>query len=301
MLISSLVDHIIHIVVASTAVTSVALSLQPENDTLNSWLWMTLATYSLLLLYHIFMSVAHINFFRVPVYRLNAALPQDSTSVETTVGKTLRNALGMVGLITSMVALALSSDVTAWYIILIVVAVLKRFGDTFLDFETIQQTLEPECMEYKGYNDILYTVLIHGVLAASLAIHVIKKIDGNDDLDPTLTVLDWVAISLIGLHLLLHPLVSIIVATPWNDSIVKTLTFFSTKDNKCDVLKPGNVSDGRTILVSLNRIPIIRQAIVTLILSLQAYVYGSMTTNTHFQSAALFVYAFADILGRNVL
>lgn len=301
MLISSLVDHIIHALVASTAVTSVALSLQPENETLNSWLWMTLATYGLLLLYHIFMSIAHIKFFKVPVYRINSALPQENTSIETTVGKTLRNMLGMIGLITSMVALALTSDVTAWYIILIIVAVVKRFGDTFLDFETIQQTLEPECIEYKGYNDILYTVLIHIILAASLAIHILRKIAGNDDLDSTSTTLDWVAISLIGLHLLLHPIVSIIVATPWNDSIVKTLSFFSTKDNKCDVLKPGNVSDGRTILVSLNRIPIIRQAIVTLILSLQAYVYGSMNTNSHFQSAALLAYAFADILGRNIL
>lgn len=317
MLVASVFDQGLHFVVSVVLfIISLIQSSSESPPTAKAFLWVSIVTAGVLSLYHFIMCVAHLKNFRVPItqnlYRKIQG-KESSDSVESETGKMVRNLLGTVFFTSAFISIGnirenALDNLIVWEIIAIAVITVKRLLDTILDFDTVQETLEPECIESKGYNDILYTIFIHVLLGASLFLHVIKKLNLNDEganIHTSVLGLDITSMVFVGFHLFMHPIASIIDTTSANKSLIEAVPFLSTKNDKCDVVKPekSRTKESKIIFISLNRIPLIRQIIVCMIISMQAYVLGAMLGKNivDYQAAALLVYLLADLFGRNIL
>lgn len=317
MLVASVFDQGLHLIVSIVLLIITLIQSSSESPpTAKAFLWVSIVTAGVLSLYHLIMCIAHLKNFRVPttqnLYRkIQGKKPSESVESET--GKMVRNLLGTVFFTSAFISMGnirenAMDNLIVWEIIAIGVVTIKRMLDTVLDYDTVKEILEPECIESKGYNDILYTIFIHVLLGASLCLHVIKKLKLNEEganIETSVLGLDIASMAFVGFHLIMHPVASIIDTTSANKSLVEAVPFLSTKNDTCDVLKPekNRTKESKTIFISLNRIPLIRQIIVCMIIAMQAYVLGTMLGKNivDYQAAALLVYLLADLFGRNIL
>ena len=317
MLVASIFDQGLHLLVSIGLLIITLIQTSTESPpTAQAFLWVSIVTAGVLSLYHLVMCIAHLKNFKVPVtqnlYRkIQGKAPSESVESET--GKMVRNLLGTVFFTSAFISMGnIRENALDNLIVLEIIAIatisIKRILDTVLDYDTLQETLEPECIESKGYNDILYTIFIHVLLGAALFLHIVKKLKLNDEganIHSSVLGLDIASMVFVAFHLLMHPIASIIDTTSANKSLVEAVPFLSTKNDKCDVVKPeeSRTKEVKTIFISLNRIPLIRQIIVCMLIAMQAYVLGAMLGKNivDYQAAALLVYLLADLFGRNIL
>lgn len=299
MIISNTVDHLLHAGVAGLVVVLQLMIMNDEDIALHTpynFAALSLGAAGMLALYHVGMSV---------IAMRGGKVDSSDGTVETPFGRTLRNLLTAIALIGQFSALghkreANADEEIAQEIIIIISLCAMRLLDSLMDFASPGEAFSVQCIEDKGYNPTVYATGITLLLGGAFGLQLLKRMELDDDgshLDNSVENLDMIALILLAVHVVLHPLVKTLSMTPLNGVLIRVANTVSILKNNSECAESENE------LVALNRVPIIRQAVAGTIIAMQAFVLGALygQNEINFQVAGLLVYLVADAAGRNVL
>ena len=226
----------------------------------------------------------------------------------------IRNFLTLVALMAEFAALAVAvgteeakklDDLTLPVIIVGSLS-LMRLLDSIMDQPNIAEAFGVQCVKDPWG---LRVILIHLLIALSLGLQFLKMYEWNKDdansLHQSVKDLDTSVLVLTCIHFLIYPLNKALKACQLDKMLIQCscLRCFKGQTNEnCDGEQRG-AQDQDLELVSITRLPFVRQLIAGVIIAGNAYVFGAAINHNEltYQIPAALLYAAADIAGRNYM
>lgn len=250
---------------------------------------------------------------------------EDAEEADT--GKALRNTLTSASLVLTVVSLSheidalnKTGDALLWTTVILLA--VMRILDSILDAGSFTGAFTVQCLQSSdsknGNNNEAEekkiecigawgarALIVHGLIAGSGVLALINRLDLNDEKNEHVDESTWtilmITMILIAVHLCLHPIVLIVKALGLEEGCMKCCRCALC----CGQSKRYNQLDdcGNEELVSLSRVPMVRQVVAGLILVGLSYSIGALYTlqKVHLLLASLALYLGADIIGRNYI
>lgn len=239
---------------------------------------------------------------------------------ESNTGRALRNTLTSASLVLTVVSLAheidplnKDGDILLWLsvILLGVMRVLDSVLDagSFTEAFTVQCEEEDDSDPEKRIKCIgawgARALIVHGLIAGSGVLALLLRLDLENEKNANVDESTWwiylISLILMAVHLLLHPFVLLIQAVGLESGVIGC-----SRALFCCCMKERykQLNDcGREELVSLSRVPFIRQIVAGLILAGLSYTVGALFTlqKINLLLGSLALYLGADIIGRNYI
>lgn len=269
--------------------------------------------------------------FLLHVIRVVQTMRNDNDKGENAAMKVARNFLGGSALVFEFISMglrdgSLEGDSLTIAGIILGCLCLLRILDTFQDYEDPWETVSVQCID--GMVDqpdsgMLRLVLIHLFIAVAIVLDVVSLVRAEDGTHPwangddeSVRTLSIVTLSLMILHFILYPGNALLRASGLDQAFLSCSAFNCLCPNRkrqplanCPEENPMNrqmnsaLEGKQKVLVSISRLPLIRQLVSTTILVGLSYVGGAThgKQETQFRIGALVAYSAYEIIGRNKL